>query len=189
MGMIDRFLGFGQGVTALGSAASGMAEVFTQNATRKMELEEEAYARAIGQLGLETQVPRTGFFDCFVDGLNRLPRPMLALGTMGLFVYAMIEPVGFGLRMEGLQQVPEPLWWLLGAIVGFYFGAREAHYFRHRVFPAKRARSKGEEQASSSGSAPATAAAATRTAATIARPDDDFADNAALRDWAASLRQ
>jgi Holin of 3TMs, for gene-transfer release len=28
--------------------------------------------------------------------------------------------------------VPEPLWWLLGAIVGFYFGAREAHYFRTR---------------------------------------------------------
>ncbi|MDX5349317.1 MAG: holin family protein, partial [Paracoccaceae bacterium] len=28
--------------------------------------------------------------------------------------------------------VPEPLWWLLGAIVAFYFGARETHYFRTR---------------------------------------------------------
>ena len=26
--------------------------------------------------------------------------------------------------------MPEPLWWLLGAIVSFYFGARELHYFR-----------------------------------------------------------
>jgi hypothetical protein len=26
--------------------------------------------------------------------------------------------------------VPEPLWWLLGAIVSFYFGARELHYLR-----------------------------------------------------------
>jgi len=30
----------------------------------------------------------------------------------------------------GLNEVPEPLWWLLGAIVSFYFGAREMHYFR-----------------------------------------------------------
>lgn len=180
MGMIDRFLGFGQGVTALGSAATGMAEVFTQNATRKMELQEEAYARAIGQLGLESQVVRTGFFDRLVDGLNRLPRPMLALGTMALFIYAMIEPVGFGARMEGLQQVPEPLWWLLGAIVGFYFGAREAHHFRHRVWPA---RIVPQDPAT----AQATPEAAPR--GLIARPDDDFADNAALRDWVAMLRE
>lgn len=177
MGMIDRFLGFGQGVTALSSAATGMAEVFTQNATRKMELEEEAYARAITQLGQEFQVARPGFFDSLVNGLNRLPRP---LGTMGLFVYAMVEPMGFGLRMEGLQQVPEPLWWLLGAIVGFYFGAREAHYFRHRVWPAKLATGTGTETGPQQG-----AAALTR----IERPDDNFADNAALRDWAKGLRE
>jgi hypothetical protein len=34
--------------------------------------------------------------------------------------------------MVGLNAVPEPLWWLLGAIVAFYFGARETHYFRNR---------------------------------------------------------
>ncbi|WP_295047920.1 holin family protein [uncultured Paracoccus sp.] len=174
MGMIDRFIGLGQGVTALGSAATGMAEVFTQNATRKMELEEEAYARAITQLGQEFQMVRPGFFDSFVNGLNRLPRPLLALGTMGLFVYAMIEPQGFGLRMMGLQEVPEPLWWLLGAIVGFYFGAREAHHFRLRSSP----RMKAEE-----------AVTAVATPVPVRRPDDDFSDNAALRDWAATLRE
>ena len=35
----------------------------------------------------------------------------------------------------GLALVPEPLWWLLGAIVSFYFGAREAHYIRQRNGP------------------------------------------------------
>ena len=34
--------------------------------------------------------------------------------------------------MVGLNAIPEPLWWLLGAIVAFYFGARETHYFRNR---------------------------------------------------------
>ncbi len=51
MGLIDRFLGAAPAVTALGSAASGMAEVFTRNATRQMELNEEAYARAMVQMG------------------------------------------------------------------------------------------------------------------------------------------
>lgn len=167
MGLISRLIGLGPGVTALGSAASGMAEVFTQNATRRMELNEEAHARAMAQLGQEFQNARAGYFDCFVNGMNRLPRPILTLGTMGLFAYAMAEPAGFELRMAGLHSVPEPLWWLLGAIVSFYFGAREAHYFRDRKFPQR---------------PPASLVAAP------APGGDDFADNAALRDWAASMR-
>ena len=89
---------------------------------------------AAAQAAEFAQAP-AGAFHGFVDGLNRLPRPMLALGTLGLFVYAMVEPVGFSARMQGLALVPEPLWWLMGAIVSFYFGAREAHYFRRRVWP------------------------------------------------------
>lgn len=59
-----------------------------------------------------------------MDGLNRLPRPALALGTLGLFVSAMVAPLWFAERMQGIALVPEPLWWLLGVIVSFYFGAR-----------------------------------------------------------------
>lgn len=184
MGMIDRFVGVGQGVTALGSAATGMAEVFTQNATRRMELNEEAYARAIGQLGEEFKAPKSGFFDGFVNGLNRLPRPLLAFGTMGLFAYAMVEPQGFGLRMMGLQQVPEPLWWLLGAIVSFYFGAREAYYFRNRVWPAAKVKATVTTTAGQVAAGPTAPAANPGVT-----PDDDFADNAALRDWAAGFNR
>lgn len=176
MGMIDRFIGMGSTATALGSAVGGVAEIFTQNATRRMELDEQAYAYAVTQLGQEFQQARSGWFDGFVNGLNRLPRPLLALGTMALFIYAMVEPSGFGLRMEGLQQVPEPLWWLLGAIVGFYFGAREAHYLRDRVWPSRKPVGTTD---SAEPAAPAQ---------TVPRPADDFNDNAALRDWAATLR-
>ena len=63
-------------------------------------------------------------FDAFMDGVNRLPRPLLALGTLGLFGAAMVNPLWFASRMQGLALVPEPLWWLMGAVVSFYFGAR-----------------------------------------------------------------
>lgn len=133
MGLIDGVLGGPAAVNALGTAAKGMAEVFVPSATRKMELSAEAQMAALRQLGEEYQHPGLGWFDRLVNGLNRLPRPMLAFGTLGLFVYAMIDPQAFAQRMVGLNAVPEPLWWLLGAVVAFYFGARETYYFRNRA--------------------------------------------------------
>jgi len=132
MGVIGKLIGGPAAVTALGDAAKGVAEVFLPSATRKMELSAEAQMAALRQLGEEYQHPALSWFDRLVNGLNRLPRPLLAFGTLGLFIYAMIDPEAFAKRMVGLNAVPEPLWWLLGAIVAFYFGARETHYFRTR---------------------------------------------------------
>lgn len=137
MGLIGRIIGAPGAISATADAAKGLAEVFTPNATRRMELSAEAQAAALKQLGLEYADPGQGWFDRLVNGLNRLPRPMLAFGTLGLFAFAMVDPVSFAQRMVGLNAVPEPLWWLLAAVVGFYFGAREAHYFRTKpVVPA-----------------------------------------------------
>ena len=130
MGLISKVFGGAAATTALGNAATAVAEVFVPNATKTMEASQAAYRAALDEHGAEFQHIRPGFFDRFVNGLNRMPRPMLALGTLSLFIYAMVDPAGFSERMIGLNYVPEPLWWLLGAIVSFYFGAREAHYFR-----------------------------------------------------------
>lgn len=132
MGVMGTLLGGAQAAAAVGEAAKGVAEVFTPSATRRMELSADAQMAALRQLGEEYQHPALNWFDRMVNGLNRLPRPMLAFGTLGLLVYAMVDPAGFATRMTGLNAVPEPLWWLLGAIVAFYFGARETHYFRTR---------------------------------------------------------
>ncbi len=115
---------------ALGQTVTSVAEVFRPNATRALELGHDAYKAAHASHAAEFQYGRGGWFDSFVNGLNRLPRPLLALGTLGLFSYAMADPDGFAVRMQALGAVPEPLWWLLGAVVAFYFGAREAHHLR-----------------------------------------------------------
>jgi hypothetical protein len=132
MGVIGKVLGGPAAVSAMAGAAREVAEVFTPNATRAMELSAEAQTSARAQHGAEFEGAGISLFDSFMNGLNRMPRPMLAFGTLGLFAYAMIDPPSFAQRMVGLNEVPEPLWWLLGAVVGFYFGAREAHYFRTR---------------------------------------------------------
>ena len=130
MGLMQRLIGGAEAARTLGAAAGRVAEVFVPNATERQRLSASAQRAALNQHGEEFQHGRIGRFDRVVNGLNRLPRPFLAFGTLGLFVFAMVDPPRFADRMVGLNEVPEPLWWLLGAIVSFYFGARELHYFR-----------------------------------------------------------
>ena len=130
MGLIERALGGGSTVERVGDAAEGLSEVFIPNATRAMELAADIQQATLESAAAEFEHAGDTWFDRAVNGINRLPRPFMALGTLGLFAYAMTDPIGFSERMIGLQEVPEPLWWLLGAVVSFYFGARELHYTR-----------------------------------------------------------
>lgn len=122
MGMIGALIGtlFGSGNKALQETI----EVFRENAEQSAERGQELQLEALKQYGREMEAKREGAFDRFMDGLNRVPRPALALGTLGLFIAAMVDPIWFAARMQGIALVPEPLWWLLGVIVSFYFGAR-----------------------------------------------------------------
>jgi hypothetical protein len=122
MGLISGVLGFlfGGGRNVVRETV----EVFRENADAGARRRMVAQIQAMTQFGAEFQRPPKGMFDRFMDGLNRLPRPALALGTLGLFAAAMIDPIWFSARMQGIALVPEPLWWLLGVIVSFYFGAR-----------------------------------------------------------------
>ena len=130
MGLIGQILGlvFGNGRNALRETA----EVFRENAENGAARGQAAWLAALAQHGGEFARAGKGGFDRFMDGVNRLPRPMMALGTLGLFVAAMADPLWFAARMQGIALVPEPLWWLLGAIVSFYFGAR--HQFKGQEF-------------------------------------------------------
>jgi hypothetical protein len=122
MGLIDRLfeLLFGGGRNLVRETATIFRPDAEADAARTARLQ----AQAMAQHGAEYARPQRGAFDRFMDGLNRLPRPALALGTLGLFVSAMVDPLWFAARMQGIAMVPEPLWWLLGVIVSFYFGAR-----------------------------------------------------------------
>ncbi|MGV6840260.1 MAG: holin family protein [Planktomarina sp.] len=106
------------------NAAAEVAGIFRENAESRAVRAADAQRFATQQFAAEFMVPRKGGFDRFMDGVNRIPRPAMALGTLALFVAAMVDPLWFSDRMAGLALVPDPLWWLLGAIVSFYFGAR-----------------------------------------------------------------
>ncbi len=82
------------------------------------------FARPEGAATLGLQGSPKAGFDRVMDALNRLPRPLMALGTLALIMTALIDPVWFSARMNALSQMPEALWWLIGAVISLFFGAR-----------------------------------------------------------------
>ena len=166
MGLIGQILGLAFGGNR--NAVAETVEVFRVNAEKSDVRDAGKQAAALQQFAAEfVQSQRSGF-DRFIDGINRLPRPMLALGTIALFVSAMVDPVWFTVRMQGVAMVPEPHWWLIGAIVSFYSGAR--YQVKGQEFQAKVAQA---------------VAVPKPPAAVVAAPQADFIDNAALTGWQA----
>lgn len=134
MGLIGQFLGmlFGSGRNVMVETA----QVFRENAEAAGQRQAELSAGVLGQFAAEFGPRPKGGFDRFMDGLNRVPRPAMALGALGMIAAALVDPVWFAARMQGLALVPEPLWWLLGAVVSFYFGARsqtKGHEFQASI--------------------------------------------------------
>ncbi len=120
MGMIGNLFAmlFGSGRNVLKETA----EVFRANAENEAQRGHTANAAVQAQFAAE--FGHKGWFNQLVDALNRLPRPLMAFGVIGLFVSAMFDPIWFAARMQGLVLVPDALWGLLAIIVTFYFGAR-----------------------------------------------------------------
>jgi hypothetical protein len=64
------------------------------------------------------------WWDSLVDGLNRLPRPLITLGILAFFVLAPLEPVRFLEIAKAYQMMPDGFWALLSVVIAFYFGGR-----------------------------------------------------------------
>lgn len=149
------------------------AEVFRENSEARAERLQELQMAALDQFGAEYRQSNRGGFDRVMDGLNRLPRPMMALGCIGLFVASMADPTWFAARMQSLALVPEPLWWLLGVIVSFYFGAR--HQAKGQEFQKDMAASLARFQKVTETQRPVPSASI-----------NSVSENAALKDWRAA---
>jgi len=72
------------------------------------------------------------WWDSLVDGLNRLPRPVMVFLTISYFLLSYFDTVEFQKVNVALDTVPSSMWYVLSAIIGFYFAARELHKNRDK---------------------------------------------------------
>jgi hypothetical protein len=112
--------------------AKELVEVFKPNAENEAE---RGHAERIAlsaqdlaslqQFAAEFQ-PRakTTWWDSFIDGLNRLPRPLITLSVGSFFVLAPLDPLRFAQVARAYELMPDGFWALLSIIVAFYFGGR-----------------------------------------------------------------
>jgi hypothetical protein len=63
-------------------------------------------------------------WDAFIDGLNRVPRPLITLAVLGFFLLAPLDPLRFAQIARAYELMPDGFWALLSIIVAFYFGGR-----------------------------------------------------------------
>lgn len=111
-------------VNAVSGAVQGIAKVFVGDKSARDEQDAQFGMSSMGQFASEFTRGQGTWFDSLVDGVNRLPRPAMALGVIGLLAYCPYDPVGFSEIMNAFQLVPDWLALLIGVIAGFYFASR-----------------------------------------------------------------
>jgi hypothetical protein len=112
--------------------AKELVEVFKANAENEAErghaerlaLSAQDLA-SLQQFAAEFQ-PRakSTWWDSLIDGLNRLPRPLITLSVGAFFVLAPLDPLRFAQVARAYELMPDGFWALLSIIVAFYFGGR-----------------------------------------------------------------
>lgn len=63
-------------------------------------------------------------WDSFIDGVNRLPRPVMTFGMIALFWYCVTDPDGFERSAQALRSMPHEGWTLLWMVTAFWFGTK-----------------------------------------------------------------
>lgn len=136
--MIANFLNpinwFTKGVEAVGDTVVKVKGAFSGNV---QERDQQAHTKFVS--GLEAYAaefaPRTNrtWWDSLWDGINRMPRPVIVVSIFGYFILAYVNPKEFQVLNVALDTVPDQMWWVMSAVVGFYFVSREFQKNRERT--------------------------------------------------------
>ena len=122
-------------LSSLGGIFKGgkeVAEVFVENKENKGQRKHEEVMADVGrdlaslqQFSAEFhERSKRTWWDSFVDGLNRLPRPVITIAILSFFVLAPLNPQKFLEIATAYNLMPPGYWALLSVIIGFYFGGR-----------------------------------------------------------------
>ncbi len=120
-GFILKFLGGGILEKVLDKAGS-----FFGNKEKRDEAKADQDSKIIeGFIAENTQVRENRtWWDSFVDGLNRLPRPLGWAMTVGLLAWPLFDVIGFASAMNAYSLVPEWVVALVISVWAFYFTGR-----------------------------------------------------------------
>jgi hypothetical protein len=104
---------------------NSIAKTFFGSTQERDEQRQAQFTSVQQSFQSEFQAPeKKSWFNALIDAINRLPRPFLTIGVIGLFVWAGVDPVSFVQMMEALTVVPEMLWYIFATVIAFWFSGR-----------------------------------------------------------------
>ncbi len=124
------FLNPFKAVESVGKVVNNVAQTFTGSQKERDLQNTNAFISTQAQYGKEFNQKNRNFLDSLVDGYNRIIRPSIVTIVIYYFHLSYSDTIQFQKINTGLSTVPEPMWYVLSAIIGFYFCARELH--KHR---------------------------------------------------------
>ncbi|MCP3923337.1 MAG: hypothetical protein GY714_12205 [Desulfobacterales bacterium] len=122
---------FGKAVKSVSDGVNSVVQTFTGSKKERDLYKHDEYVNNQKSFSSEfhNRNNRTSW-DSFWDGLNRMPRPLFVVLIVAYFILSYANPEEFQILNLGLSTVPERMWYVLSAIIGFYFCARELHKIR-----------------------------------------------------------
>lgn len=108
------------------NAVRELAEVFRVNAEASDKRGNDLDNAVLQQFAAEfTRQTRRTWWDSLVDGLNRLPRPMLAIWALWVLAWTPYDPVFMAEVFAAWAVIPQSVWAVILVIVTFFFGGRQ----------------------------------------------------------------
>lgn len=103
-----------------------IVEIFRVNAEQAAQRGHTADAAALDQFAAEfaARANRT-WWDSFWDGLNRAPRPLMALWVIWVLAWTPVDPVFMAQVFEAWSIIPQSIWAIILLVVTFFFGGRQ----------------------------------------------------------------
>ncbi len=120
---------FGNSATGLIGSVGSTAEVFLGNKAQREQGEHLESMAVHNQYAAEFQYRgRRSWWDSLIDGLNRLPRPLITFSVLAAFPFSVWMifnfPSEYKLLVEALAIIPTGLWAMASVVIGFYFSGR-----------------------------------------------------------------
>ena len=128
MNLLSLFTG---GIGATADGISRAVSRFTgDKVQRESNVHDEQMAATNAQAAEFQYRGKRTRFDSLIDGVNRLPRPVIAFGCIGLFVWCIYDPAEFSVAMTALAIMPEWLAIVIGQVILLYMGGRMLNDWR-----------------------------------------------------------
>lgn len=105
-------------------AATTLVEAIRGNVENAAQRGADFDVAALQQFAAEFANPRESAFDRIVNGLNRLPRPLIVLGVLALLIMPVARPSLAAEVFTAWAIIPNPVWVIVTVVITFFFGGR-----------------------------------------------------------------